>query len=270
MMSQWIALLQEPFAQRAVLAGLLLVVMCAPLGCFVLWRRMVYIGDGMAHAGMLGIAIGVLAGVGAAVGLVLSSLVVAVLAYAGRKRFRHAQDALLGVTAHTALAAGMVVLALSPNMRVDAFGYLFGDVLSISAASLTLMLAGASAVVLAMRWQWQSLLRDAFHADLAQVEGVNTARAEIILMLSLAVTVALGIQTVGILMIVAFLIIPSAAARSISRTPEAMLIYSAVIGAVAVIAGMLISFAADVPTGPAMVLAAALQLVLLQLVGRRA
>ena len=261
--------LHEAFAWRALAAGLLLVAMCAPLGCFVLWRRMVYVGDGMAHAALLGIAIGVLVGIHPGIGMLVSSLLVAWLMFAGRKRFRHAPDALLGVLAHTALAAGMVVFSLVPTMRMDAFGFLFGDVLSLRMQDVVLMGAGAVLVCGIMAWQWQALLRDAFHADLAEIEGVNTRRAEYALVFCLAATVALSIQTAGVLMITAFLVIPAVAARPLARTPESMLFLSALIGAVAVLAGLLLSFTHDIPTGPAIVLVSAFELLLTSLVRPR-
>lgn len=242
----------DDFMVRAGLAGLGVALAAAPLGCFVVWRRLAYIGDATSHAAILGVALalaleipvfgGVLA-VAVAVALLLSAL-------SGRGL---GSDALLGVLAHSALAFGLVAVSFLPNARVDLMAYLVGDILAVSRADLAVIWGGAALVTALVAWRWSALLASTLSPDLAQAAGLKPEREALLLTLAMAVIVAVAIKVVGALLIAALLIIPAAAARPIARTPESMAVLAAVIAACAAIGGLLISFAMNTPTGPTIV-----------------
>lgn len=243
----------EPFLVRALAAGLGLAVVAAPLGCFVVWNRMAYFGETIAQASLIGIALGLFL----KLDLTLAVLTVAVataglLVLLGQQKILPL-DSILGIVAHAALAAGVIATTLVKGVNVDLMGYLFGDILAVSTDDLWWVYCGGAVVLAALWWIWRPLLALAVHEELAAAEGVDRERTKAIFILLLAITVAVAMKVIGILLIIAFLIMPAAAARVFARTPEEMAVLAAVIAAVGVCLGLLLSFRIDVPGGPAIV-----------------
>jgi len=244
----------EPFLLRALVAAVGVGLVTAPLGCLVVWRRMSYFGGTIAHGGLLGVALGIALGIDLTLGVVLVSLVIgAVLAGLGRQRIVPS-DSLLGILSHAALAGGVVAASLLSGQRLDLMSYLFGDVLAVSGADLAWLAIGGALVLAVIAWLWQTLVAIAVHEELAAAEGLPVARAEAALIVVLAITVAIAMKIVGVLLIVSFLVMPAAAARPFSSTPEGMVGLAAAIGSIAAVAGLSISMIVDVPGGPAIVL----------------
>jgi zinc transport system permease protein len=251
-------MLTEAFVLRAAAGAVLLVLVAAPLGCFVVWRRMAYFGEAMAHSTLLGIALGLALSVPplpAVIGLVMVLTVLFVLL---ERRGLLAGDALLGLLAHGALAFGMIAVALIGGVRVDLMGYLFGDMLAIGPADLWVLAALAAGGGGLLVRLWRPLLSATVHADLAAVEGVPVERVRLVFMLLTAVVVAVGMKVVGLLLVVALLIVPAAAARPLARTPDGMAGLAMAAGTVAVLAGLGGSLQWDLPAGPAVVAASIL------------
>ena len=246
----------DDFALRAALAGLGVALAAAPLGCFVIWRRMAYFGDATSHAALLGVALALATDLPITAGVLLVALVMALIVSTLSER-RVSTDALLGVLAHAALALGLVAVSLLPNQRVDLSAYLFGEILAVTRGDLALIWGGAIVVVTLLAWRWQALLTATLNPDLATAAGGHPKREQLLLTLALAITVAVAIKVVGALLIAAMLIIPAAAARPFSRTPEAMALLAILIGALATLGGLGMSFQFDTPTGPSIVTLAA-------------
>lgn len=253
---------------RATLAGVGVAFAAAPLGCFVVWRRMAYFGDATAHAAILGVALSLALQMSIFVGTVAVALLMAltVTLLSGRG---YAMDTLLGVMAHSALAFGLVAVSFLSGIRIDLMAYLFGDILAVSRTDLLVIWCGAAMVVALITWRWSALLTATLSEELAYAGGLDPRREQLVLTLSLAITVAVAIKVVGVLLIAALLIIPAAAARSLSRTPEAMAANAAVIGAISAIAGLQGAYIFDTPAGPSIVCVAAIIFALLSLFGWR-
>ncbi|MBB94431.1 MAG: hypothetical protein CML68_07505 [Rhodobacteraceae bacterium] len=262
----------DDFLVRAALAGLGVALASAPLGVFVVWRRMSYFGEATAHAAVLGVALALGFSLPMMPAILVTALVMArtVSALSGRG---HAMDTLLGVAAHTALAAGLVAVALLPEVRLDPMGYLFGDILAVTRTDLATIWAGAALVLALVCWRWQALLTATLSPDLAYASGLDPRREDLVLTLALAVVVAVAIKVVGVLLIGAMLVIPAAAARPLVRTPEAMAIGAGLVGALAAIGGLGGAFVLDTPAGPTIVCTSAvifaLTLALGQVLSRR-
>jgi zinc transport system permease protein len=246
----------DDFLWRAMLGAGLLGAACGPVGCFILWKRMAYLGESVAHVGLLGAALGLLIGVAPLLGVGVLAVVAALL-------MARAGDGLIpagtfiGIVGHVGLALGFILLATMETVRADLLGYLFGDVLALSADDLYLI-AGASLVVLAATaFIWPPLLRATIGPDIAAAEGHASPLADLAFLVLVAGLVAFGLRVVGALLVVALLIIPPAAARPLARTPEAMALIAAVIGAISAPLGLAGAYLTDAPAGPSIVLAAA-------------
>ncbi len=247
--------MSDGFLLRALLAGVGLTLATGPLGCFVVWRRMAYFGDATAHAAILGVVLSFAFSLPLYAGILLVAVAVALMvsSLAGRD---HQIDTALGVMAHSALALGLVAASFLPEVGVDLESYLFGDILSVGWADVAWVWTGAGAVLGLILWRWSGLVTATVSEELAQASGINPRNERLTLTLALALTVALSIKIVGVLLIAALLIIPSAAARSLSRTPEAMAAWAVLVGALAVAVGLAGSLLYGTPAGPSIVVAA--------------
>ena len=250
--------IMDDFIWRALLAGVGVALVAGPLGCFVVWRRMAYFGDTLAHAALLGVAIGYLLDIDLVVGVVATSLALALLLLAIERRHLVSTDTLLGILAHSGLAIGLVVIAFVETLRVDLMAYLFGDLLAVSPADLWWIGAAVAVALPIIAWAWRPLVAATVSEDLATVEGMAVAATRIVFPALLALVVAVAMKAVGVLLVTALLILPAAAARRLARTPEAMAVLAAVIGAVAVAGGLGMSLAWDTPAGPSAVVVALL------------
>lgn len=244
----------EPFLVRGLAAALGLAVVAAPLGCVVVWSRMAYFGETVAQASLLGVALGL----ALHVDMTLAVFVVAVamaglLIVLGRQKVLP-MDSILGLLHHGALAAGVIATALLHGPSVDLMGYLFGDIFAVSREDVIWVYAGGAVVLLATAWLWPSLLRLAVHEELAAAEGVDKERVRAAFMLLLALTIAVGIKIVGVLLVIAFLIVPVVAARPFAGTPERMVVLTALVAMASVLIGFAMSIMYDAPGGPAIVL----------------
>ncbi len=256
----------DDFVIRAALAGLGVALAAAPLGCFVVWRRMAYFGEATAHAAILGVALSLAFSLPQMPAVLVVALVMAsaVTALAGRG---HAMDTLLGVMAHSALAIGLVAVALLGDVRLDLMSYLFGDILAVDKGDLTVIWGGAALVVALICWRWNALLLSTLSTDLARASGLNPHREALALTLALALVVAVAIKVVGVLLIAALLVIPAAAARPLARTPEAMAAFAALLGGTSALGGLWVAFLLDTPAGPSIVAVAALMFIATTVIG---
>ena len=246
----------DDFLTRAALAGVGLSLATGPLGSFVVWRRMAYFGDATAHAAILGVALALASNmpVGAGVLVVALAMALTVSTLAARG---WAMDTTLGVMAHGALAFGLVAISFVPGVRSDLQSWLFGDILAVTRGDLAFIWGGAALILALLAWRWQALVTATVNEELAWASGLNPDRERLVLTLALAVVVAVALKVVGALLIAAMLIIPAAAARALSRTPEAMAAAAVAIGALASLGGLALSLWQDTPAGPSIVTAAA-------------
>ncbi|MCB1549981.1 MAG: metal ABC transporter permease [Hyphomicrobiaceae bacterium] len=247
----------DAFLVRALLAGIGLAILAAPLGCLVVWRRMAYFGSTIAHSGLLGVALGLLLALNLTISILVVSLALAALLILLDRQQILPMDSLLGLLSHAALAGGLVAAAMLTGQRLDLMGYLFGDIFSVTTSDLVWIGLGGLPVLGLVAWLWRPLVALSVHAELAAAEGLPTRAAETAFILLLAFIVAIAMKIVGILLIIAFLIMPATAARPFAQTPESMVVLAGVIGVGGVVAGLSVSLASDAPGGPAIVLALA-------------
>ena len=252
------AVIMTDFLLYALLAGIGVAVVAGPLGCFVVWRRMAYFGDTLAHSALLGVGLGVLLEVNLSITVTAVPLVMALGLAVLEQRGFLSLDTLLGILSHSALAAGLVVISLLPDVRVDLMSLLFGDLLSVTVEDLWIIYGVAVLVLVLLSVLWKQLINITVDPELAAVEGTNVVMVRTALMLITALVIAIAMKIVGVLLITALLIIPAATARRVSQTPEQMAIAASGIAMVTVVMGLAMSWYTDAPAGPSVVLCAAL------------
>ena len=247
----------DDFMVRATLAGIGVALAAAPLGCFVVWRRMAYFGEATAHAALLGVSLSLMFEFSVFLGAIFASLLMASLVTLtqGRSLFL---DTLLGVVGHMSLATGLVIVSFISGVRIELMAYLIGDILSVSKSDLLLIWIGLVIVLVLLFWRWSALLLCTLNEDLATSSGLNPKRESYALTIGLAIVVAVGIKVVGVLLIISMLIIPAASARSLVSTPEKMALFASVIGVLSAVLGLNASYVFDTPTGPTIVCVASI------------
>jgi zinc transport system permease protein len=244
------------FLLYALLAGLGVALVAGPLGCFVVWRRMAYFGDTLAHSALLGVSLGVLLDINLNITVIAIPLAMAIGLVFLEKRGFLSLDTLLGILSHSALAAGLVVISLLPGVRVDLMSLLFGDLLAVTKNDLWVIYTVSAAVLALLGLLWKQLINITVDPELAAVEGTNVTLVSTALMLITALVIALAMKVVGVLLITALLIIPAATARRVSQTPEQMAVAASLIAMLTVVMGLAMSWNLDTPAGPSVVISA--------------
>lgn len=242
----------------AWLAGVLLTLITAPLGAFVVWRKMAYFGDTLSHSALLGVALGIFFHLDPYLAVIAMTLILAIALVWLERRANQSIDTLLGIIAHSSLSLGVITISLLDNVRVDLMSYLFGDLLAINNQDVIFITVGVAIIATLLAIYWQKLLCITVSPELAHIEGLNVARLRLLLMLLTALTIALSMKFVGALIITSLLIIPAATARRFAQTPEQMVRYAILISFLAISGGLLLSAFQDTPAGPSVVVCAAL------------
>ncbi|UVV65851.1 zinc ABC transporter permease subunit ZnuB [Glaesserella parasuis] len=253
----------------AWLAGVFLTFITAPLGAFVVWRKMAYFGDTLSHSALLGVALGIFLQIDPYIAVILMTVILALCLVWLEQHSTHSVDTLLGIIAHCSLSLGVITISLLDNVRVDLMSYLFGDLLAIGFNDVLFIGIGVIGIATLLALYWEKLLAITVSPELAQIEGLNVARLRLLLMLLTALTIALSMKFVGALIITSLLIIPSATARRFAKTPETMVIYAIGLSILSVSGGLLLSALKDTPAGPSVVVCAG-TLFLLSLIKKEA
>ena len=250
--------LKDSFIIYALAAGIAVALVAGPLGSVVVWRRMAYFGDTLAHAALLGVALAIAAEQLPMVGVVLIGVVIAVLLFWLEKQRDLSTDTLLGILSHSALALGLIVLSVlqAQGFNINVMSYLFGDLLAVTQSDLILMYGSVIVILLVFSQLLSSLISISIDEELARVDGVAVESVRFIFMILLALVIAVALKVVGILLITALLIIPAATARLISKSPGKMVINAVLMAVAAVVTGLFLSFYWNLPTGPAIVASA--------------
>jgi zinc transport system permease protein len=210
----------DDFFTRALVAGVGLALTTGPLGCFIVWRRMAYFGDTMAHSALLGVAMALLLEINLMFGVFAVAVLVSLALLLLQRRGALSTDALLGILSHSTLALGLVMVAFMTWVRVDLMSFLFGDILAVSRLDILFIYAGGAIVLGVLAWLWRPLLAATVSEELAEAEGMSPERSRLVFMLLMALVIAIAMKIVGILLITSLLIIPAAAALALVLWPS--------------------------------------------------
>lgn len=244
------------YFSRALIAGIGLALVAGPLGCFVVWRRMAYFGDTMAHSALLGVALSILLSINMTLGVFAVAALVAGALIVLQRQATLSIDALLGILSHSTLAVGLVLVGFLTTVRIDLMGFLFGDILAVSVEDIAIIYGGGAAILAILVLAWRPLLASTVSPELAEAEGLRPEASRLVLMILMASVIAIAMKLVGVLLITSLLIIPAATARRLSATPEMMAVVAAILGAIAVVGGLFGSRTWDTASGPSIVVMA--------------
>lgn len=243
-----------PFMQRALAATLIVGVLCAVVGAFVVWKGLSFVGDALAHASFAGVALAFVGGqsiyLGAAVAAVVTSLLITFLS----RTARISSDTAIGVLFAFAFSLGVVVISRVQNYTVDLFAYLFGNVLGVGMDDLLLISTAGGLVLLVIVLVYKELFFVAFDPVMAEASGLPVAFLQYLLLAMIGVTVVVAMRAVGIVLVVAMLVTPAATASLLTRRFQWIMLLGALLSALASIVGLYLSFYGNVASGGSIVL----------------
>ena len=246
----------DDFFIRALIAGIGVAFVTGPLGCFVVWRRLSYFGDTLAHSALLGVTMALAFEINIAISIFIISSVIAIILVKLEKNTNLPGDALLGLLAHSALAVGLVVIGFLSFIRFDVMGLLFGDILAVNIDDLIIIWGGGAIILIVLKLIWKPLFASTVNYELAEAEGMKPEKINAIFTILMAAIIAISIKMVGILLITGMLIIPAAMARNLANNPKQMIILSIIGGLLAVIIGLYSSLSFNSASGPSIIVAA--------------
>ena len=246
----------DDFFTRALIAGIGIAIVTGPLGCLVIWRRLSYFGDPLAHSALLGVTLAYAFSFNISLSVFIISGTVALLLISLQKRTKLAGDSLLGLLAHSSLAIGLVLIGFLSSIRFDLMGLLFGDILAVTTQDILIIWFGGLIILGILFYIWKSIFAATVNYDLAAAEGMKPDLSNFIFTILLAGVIAISIKMIGALLITGLLLIPAATARSLSNNPFQMVILSILVGITSVITGLFGSLELNTASGPSIVVAA--------------
>jgi len=245
------------FIQRALIAGVLVSVLCAVLGIFLVLRRLSLIGDGLAHVTFGSVAVALLFRTDP-VYVTLASVPLVLLSSLGilklTDKARIYGDAAIGIVSSLGIACGVLLASVAGGYNVDLFSYLFGNILSISTTELATAVVLFCVVMLLVALFYNDLFAITFDEDLARTSGIRTGLINRVLVLLTALTVVLAMKVVGIMLISALLILPAVSALQVARGFRTTIVTAVGVAVFSVVSGIFASFALNLPTGATIVI----------------
>lgn len=252
----------DDFLVRSVLAGLIMILIAAPMGCLMVWQRLAFLSDTLGHAAVFGVGLGILLEVKPIFG-VLTIVLLLVISLCRVSSFNNAlTETTLAIISHTGLAAGIILLGTMPDQNINLEAILFGDLLAITIGDLKALFITTFVLLGGLIAHWRSFVAVSVSREIAQAEGINVRQVQFLMYLMIAVLIAVMIKVMGVLLIAAMLVIPTTSARLFSRSPEQMVAISGLFGIGALTGGLTSSFHFDWQTGPAIVVCATVLLLI--------
>ena len=245
----------DDFFIRALVAGLGVALVTGPLGCFIIWRRLSFFGDTLAHSALLGVTLAFSFDINIAFSVFIISSAIALILLKLQKTTNLPGDALLGLLAHSSLAVGLVVIGFLSFIRFDIMGLLFGDILAVTENDLIIIWVGGALILFVLKLIWKPLFASTVNYELAEAEGMKPERVNAIFTILMAAIIAISIKMIGLLLITGMLIIPAAMARNISNNPKQMVLFSIIGGLLSVVMGLFGSLEINTPSGPSIITA---------------
>lgn len=249
-----IEILSFPFMQRAIIAGILIGFMASYYGVFIVQRRMSFLGSGLAHTAFGGVALALLLQKEPLLIAIPFTVVIAILITWLKEKSRLSFDTSIGIFFALSAALGIIFLSLREDYSADAFTYLFGSILAVQPIDIYITLFLGIITILTVFKYWNKWAYATFDNELAASDRLQVSIDNYILSILLSIVIVVSVKLVGIILIAAFLVIPAASSRLISRTFINMTIFSVIFGIVSALIGLFLSFLMDFPSGATIVI----------------
>ncbi len=246
-------ILSYPFLQRAILAGLIMALLLAFLGPFVILKRMSFFADGIAHASLAGVAIGIFLSFNPLLAAVLISVIFAIVIYFTEQKQGLPVDTIIGILFSFGMALGVLLISVYPGYQPELMSFLFGNILAIQKGELIMMFGLSLFILLFLFFNLKQLALFTLNEETAYTEGIKVKRLRLFLYIILAITVVLGIKILGIILVSALLLVPTAIARLFSCSFVSLLVNSVLLAEGIVLSGIIFSYYLNFPTGPSIV-----------------
>ncbi len=246
--------LTYPFIQRALVASIIVGILCPFVGNFVVLRRMSFFSDAIAHAAFAGIAAGILLDIDLSIASLVVAILIAFVIGFLSERTSLSHDTVIGIAFSGAIASGMLIIGMMKGYRADIFTFLFGDILAITGSDLVLIFCVGLLTVITLLIFFKPLLQITFNRDLAHVEGINVRFFEYLLFFIIALVVTVSLKIIGIILVTSLLIVPSAAARNVAPSMKSLFLLSCIFGVLSGVIGLMCSVYLNTASGPTIVM----------------
>lgn len=268
MIEQIIQVISLPFMQRALIGGVLVAILTSWIGTLVVLRQSSFFGDAIAHASLMGVALGLLLGLDP----VLVAAIYAVLVSFGlpylKKHSGLPIDSLLGFVLPFSMGLGVILLSIIPGYQPELISFLFGSILSVGWGDIVVVSSLAIVALIIMARLRNKLVFASFDSEYAKISGIAVEKIDVFYHILLAITIVAGIRLVGIVLVNALLVIPASTVRLFAGSLKHMFIYTPVVAVLVTTSGLAISFLIDIPSGPAIAVVSGL-IFLLGVITRR-
>ncbi|MFN2389746.1 MAG: metal ABC transporter permease [Actinomycetota bacterium] len=244
------------FMRSALIAAACVGIAAPSIGIYLVQRRLSLMGDGIGHVAFTGVAAGLLAGVLPVLTALVAAVVGAVVIELLRERGRTAGDVALAIVFYGGIAGGILLVSLSGSAGVGLLPYLFGSVITVGPWDLALVAGAGVAVVAITASLRKELFAVTFDEEVARVAGFSVRAYNLLVAVTAAVTVAVTMKVVGILLVSAMLVLPVAAAQQVTSSFRATVWLASLIGAAVSVGGLILAFYVDVAPGATIVLSA--------------
>ncbi|GAB1373026.1 metal ABC transporter permease [Candidatus Kapaibacterium sp.] len=242
-------MLQFPFIQRALVAGILISTSASFYSIFVVQRRISYIGSGLAHAAFGGVALGLLLGFSPVLTAIPFTLIVGILTVYLQEKSKISADSIIGILYSISVALGIIFLALKENYTADAYNYLFGSILTVNTDDVYISIVLFFITVFVFLMLWKNWAYATFDREMAKADRLPVLRDDYILMIMTSITIVVAIKIVGVILITAYVVIPGSFSRLISNKFRDMTFVSIAFGILTSIIGLFVSYELDLPSG---------------------
>ena len=251
----------QSFFINSLIAVIMISLVTGALGSFMIWQRLSYLGDSLSHSSLLGIALALIFNISPSVSIMLIAIMFAILLSLNFNKL-YSADTILNIVTNVVLSSSLILMSFLPSGNNSIISSLFGDILMIDQSNIISIFLTSVIVTLVLIFRWRYWLMISINQDLATVEKVHVNFVRLEFLIILAIFIAISAQLIGILLIAAFLLIPAASARLISKTPMQMIIVATVFSVISGVSGLILSASFDLLTGPAIILIAAVYLII--------
>ena len=245
------------FMRNAIIAALLASIACGIVGVYVVVKRIVFISGGIAHAAFGGIGLGYFLGLNPVLAVIPFSIASALSMGVVSRRTKIPEDTAIGILWATGMALGIILVELTPGYAPDLFGYLFGNILTVSRSDIMLMLLLDAVIIGVVALYHHEFEAICFDEEYATAIGLHTERLYLLLLCLIALTVVALIRVVGVILVIALLTMPAAISRRFSARMHGMIVRSIALSAILTLCGLLLAYLFNLPSGATIVLVSA-------------